>query len=229
MMLDVYVLDFEIIGKIAFFLGALTSLGIISRLFAFIFSKLEMKLEKRCVIADFLTMYIAVIISIVFTDKPILPYVIGSLLWLAYDLQRVHHWIHKFLKLFSQTGSTQLNTDENWQVTEKMKIFDLVRVAVSMALIISLDSNEGHYEDFFKIICLTTFGACTYAAYLAIRQKKYGWVWALAIIAIIYQPFWSSRYGMFQIEYRLFLNIIASLVLLLSVWAIGNHKKTHDL
>ncbi len=217
-----------IAGEVGRFLGALISLGVLSRLSAFIFSKFNVGLKKRYVISDLLVMCVAVTVSMIFTNNPKSSaiYVIGSMFLLAYDLQKINHWINKVPEISSRTAiRSRLNLGECWQVVKKLHSFDVVRIAVSMALLTSLLVDSSYqYHSLFKGICFATFGASAYAAYLAIQQKKYGWAWALAIIAMTYYPFQSidddSPGDTFQIKYKLVANIMASLILILSIRAL---------
>ena len=219
--------DVYIVGQVCFFLGALIGLGIVSRLFAFILSQFKVSPKKRYVISDLLALCIAVTNSLFFTQKFSLMYVVGALLWLAFDLQRIDPWIYKVLKLSPSTVNPRFKLGKHWHVIKQLKVFDFIRIAVSATLLVSLFSFEynSDYAHFFNGICFATFGACAYAAYLAIRQKKYGWAWTLAIIAMTYNPFrniydkGNDPFIMFQIKYKIVVNIIASVVLLLSIHA----------
>lgn len=207
-----------IAGEVGRFLGALTSMGVLSRLSAFIFSKFKVGPRKRYIISDLLVMCFAVTVSMHFTNNPknAAIYVIGTIFLLAYDMQKVAPWIHKTPETSQiAENSFQPILNKYWQVIKKLESFDVVRIAMSLALLISLCVSE--YEDIYKGICFAAFGVCAYAAYLAIRKKEYGWMWALTITAIIYHPFQRAHYGMFQIEYKSAVNIITSIVLLLSI------------
>lgn len=155
-----------------------------------------------------------------------IQYFIGGLVWLVYDLK-----IKIWLKESNSTASKECQRLKN-HLSKHLSLFDWVRVSAVVALILSLGFfssgyRNSDYAEIFYILCYITFGVCAYSAYLAVRRKEFGWAWALAIVAFVFNPF-QKRAG-FQIQYNYFVNIVAGIIILASMSAfkgLRNRGKT---
>jgi hypothetical protein len=94
-------------------------------------------------------------------------------------------------------------------------------VAKVIAALMLFSALGRHSYDYFTLLRWITCGVCAFAAFQAAEAKKIGWLWLLAISAMILNPIFPLR---LKRETWNIVDVVAGALLLVSIVAIDIRK-----
>ena len=106
---------------------------------------------------------------------------------------------------------------------KKVQTINIVKIIAIIMLFLALSNNPYVY---YQILRWVIAGVSAYSVYLAYKQSKNTWVWILIIIMILFNPITPIH---FSKKTWLFLDIIAALVIFISIFKIKITKEKNHI